>query len=249
MGNLTDQAYWENYYSRAKPQKSQIESVVSEYNKYWDFLISRNNTNPPKSLIEIGGHPGRYLAYLAHRYDLEPTSLDFNSDRSKIEDSMSVFGIKNYHIMQSDIFEHEIIEKYDVVISNGFIEHFKNFDEVLDKHCDYLKPGGTMLVMIPNMRNYIKFYKILVDRKNLKIHNLKSMKRKVFVDFGARNNLKLLKLEYFGGFPFSVHQELNIFQKIIFKTHRILFKFFLNKYLADCPNQYFSSTIIAIYKK
>ena len=51
-------------------------------------------------------------------------------------------------------------------------KHFENFDEVLDKHSSYLKKGGTMFILVPNMRNYVKYYKKAVDNDNLKIHNL-----------------------------------------------------------------------------
>lgn len=249
MNTLTDKEYWENYYSGGAVQKAQIESVVSEFDSFWNFLIEHNDVKPVESIIEIGGYPGRYLAYLANKYDLEPTSLDYNSDRVKIDEVMKAFEIPKYHVIQADIFNHIPEKQYDIVISNGFVEHFENYDEVLDKHSTFLKEGGTMFILVPNMRNYIKYYKKLVDNENLKIHNLKSMRKKVYTDFGVRNNLKLLKLQYYGGFPFTVHQQLNIFQKIIFKTHRILFKFFLNKFLINNPSRFFSSTLIAVYKK
>lgn len=249
MNELTDKVYWEKYYSGGEVQKSQIEAVVSEFDPFWDFLIKNNDVNPPKSIIEIGGYPGRYLAYLSNKYNLEPTSLDYNSDRFKIDEVMKIFHISDYHVIQADIFNHVPEKQYDIVISNGFVEHFEDYDTILDKHAKYLKPGGTLFVLVPNMRNYIKYYKKLVDNENLKIHNLKSMRKKVFYDFGVRNNLKLLKLEYYGGFPFSVHQELNVIQKVIFKVHRIAFKFFLNKFLIKNPSKFFSSTLIAIYKK
>lgn len=249
MEKLTTQTYWESYYSKSLVNKSGIESVVSEYEEYWDFLIEINNEEPPKTILEIGGYPGRYLAFLAKKYNLVPTSIDFNSDRSKIDDVMQTFEIKDYTIIHADIFTHQPTEKYDLVLSNGFIEHFDNFDVVLDKHCQYLKEGGTMLIMIPNMRYYIKYYKWLVDKKNLKIHNLKTMDFNVFKNFATRNELTLQKLTYFGGFPYTYHDGVNFFQKIIYKIHRYIFKFYGNKILKKNPSKYFSSTIIAVFKK
>jgi len=248
MTKLTTRDYWEGYYKKAITQSSQIKSIVSVYDVYWDNLIRNNDSNPPKTIIEIGGYPGRYLAYLADKYNLKPTSLDFNTDRTKIEESMKAFDIQEYEIIVSDFFKHEAIEKYDIVISNGFIEHFENFQEVLNLHLKYLKKGGTLLVMIPNMKYYIKFYKQFVDKKNLSIHNLKCMDLNTFKEFAQTNNLKIIKNEYFGGFPFSVHQKNNFAQKVIFKSHRLLFKFFLNKFIENKPTKYFSETIISIFK-
>jgi cyclopropane fatty-acyl-phospholipid synthase-like methyltransferase len=248
MNKLTDQAYWEHYYSKVITQKSQIESVISVYDKYWELLISNNDFTTPKTIIEIGGYPGRFLAYLSNKYNLIPTCLDFNSDSVKIQESMNSFGIKDYKIIQADILEYEPQEKYDIVISNGFIEHFSKYDEILDKHSLFLKDGGTMLVMIPNKRWLRKWYGYLVDYKNLKAHNLKCMNKKVFVNYSKRTNLKIICLEYFGGFAFSVHQELNFFQKLIYSATRLLFKR-ANPIVSKFPSKYYSSSLIAIYKK
>ena len=248
MTKLTTKDYWEDYYKKSITQNSQIKLIASVYDYYWELLIKNNEVNPPETIIEIGGYPGRYLAYLADKYNLIPTSLDFNTDRIKIEESMEAFGIKEYEIIVADFFEHEPNTKYDIVISNGFIEHFDNYHEVLNLHLKYLKKGGTLLVMIPNMTYYIKFYKLIVDKKNLSIHNLKCMNLKIFKEFAETNNLSILKNEYFGGFPFSVHQKNNLVQKLVFKIHRLLFKFFLNKFIMKRPTKYLSQTIISIYK-
>ena len=106
-----------------------------------------------------------------------------------------------------------------------------------------------MLIMIPNMKGYIRLYKYFVDYKNMKIHNLECMSLKVFKTFSDRNNLKTLKLNYFGGFPFNVHQKLNVFQKIIFQVHRFVFKRMLNKLIIKKPSKILSSTIIGIFEK
>ncbi len=250
MSRLTTQEYWESYYkTENKPQKEQIINICSTYDHFFEQLINSNAVSPPKTVIEIGGYPGRYLAYLGNKYNLTPTSFDYNSDAVKIKENMEAMNVKNYHIIQDDFFTYQPQEQYDIVISNGFIEHFENFDEALDRHLLYLKKGGTLMVNIPNMRNYIRYYKLAVDKSNLEIHNLKCMHLNVFKKFGQRYKLETLKIEHYGGFPFSVHQELNFIQKIIFKLHRLIFKFFLNKWIAKYPNRYFSTSIFALYKK
>ncbi|VXC31483.1 Methyltransferase domain-containing protein [Flavobacterium sp. 9AF] len=248
MDRLTDQDYWEKYYSKAITQKSQISTVVSEYDKYWDILINQNDNKEKKTIIELGGYPGRYLAYLADKYNLTPTCLDFNSDTIKIKESMTAFGIEDYKIIQADILNFIPTEKYDIVISNGFIEHFEDFKTVLNNHSNYLKKGGTMLVMIPNKRWLRKWYGYLVDYENLKAHNLRCMSKNTFKDFAQKNNLILIENTFFGGFPFSVHQKLNFFQKIVYNATRAIFKK-ANPFLKRNPSAFYSSSLISIYKK
>ncbi|WP_104734341.1 class I SAM-dependent methyltransferase [Hanstruepera ponticola] len=244
---LTTREYWEGYYKHDHSGRKHIVTVCSKYDLFWNTLITHDSKK--QTIIEIGGYPGRYLAYLADKYQLKPTCLDFNSDASQLQKTFASMGVFDYHLLEADFNIHTTKQQYDYVISLGFIEHFENFDTVLDKHLDYLKPGGRLLVMVPNKRYLRKFYGYLVDYKNLKAHNLKCMNFNTFKGFAKRNNLKILRLEYHGGFPFGVHQKLNIFQKFIFKSTRIIFKYVINPYLEKHPTKYLSATLVAVYEK
>jgi 2-polyprenyl-3-methyl-5-hydroxy-6-metoxy-1,4-benzoquinol methylase len=247
VDKLTTKEYWESYYKHSHANKQHIVTVCSYYDDIWDLFV--RSSDEAKSLLEIGGFPGRYLAYLASKYKLEPTCLDYNSDITQIEGSFNVMNVPVYHVVQEDFTKHKPNKKYDYVMSNGIIEHFEDYDAVLDLHVDYLNTNGRLLVMIPNMRGYVKIYKYLVDYKNLKVHNLKCMKLKVFTDFANRNNLSILHLDYYGGFAFNLHQKSNLMQKLIFKGHRLIFKFFVNDRLEKSPSKYFSASIIAVFEK
>ncbi|MBL4905495.1 MAG: class I SAM-dependent methyltransferase [Flavobacteriaceae bacterium] len=240
---LTTQQYWEKYYS-SNFDKSNIINIGKIFDGYWDKFISDSS----KSIIEIGGYPGRYLSYLASKYFLEPTCLDFNSDVEKIKGSMEKMDVKNCKIIKTDFTKFTPKENYDLVFSIGFIEHFENYEGIMDKHVAYLNPNGRVLIMIPNKRYLRKIYGYLCDYKNLKAHNLKSMRFKVFEDFSKRNNLEIETLEYTGGFPYKVHQKLNIFQKLVYHLFRFLFKR-LNPIIEKNPSKYLSGTIICICKK
>jgi 2-polyprenyl-3-methyl-5-hydroxy-6-metoxy-1,4-benzoquinol methylase len=244
---LTTRNYWENYYKNNHADKKHIVNTCSQYDSYWDEFIKEDSQS--KSIIEIGGYPGRYLAYLADKYKLEPTCLDYNSDTTQIERTFAVMNVGTYHLLDKDFTEYQTEVQYDYVISLGFVEHFDDFNAILDKHTAYLKPGGKMLIMIPNKRYLRRFYGYLLDYKNLKAHNLKCMSLKTFQDFGQRNNLKVSCLEYNGGFQFSVHQKLNFLQKLIFKATRIIFKFGLNPYIEKHPSKYLSASIIGVFEK
>lgn len=245
---LTSKEYWEEYYKKTQTTKDKISRIASEYDQLWEMLFSKNEANPPKTILEIGGYPGRYLAYLSDKFILVPTCLDYNSDVSKIEECMNIFDVNDYKVIQTDIFNHQIEKQYDIVISLGFVEHFSDYNQILDKHCEYLKPGGTLLIMIPNKRWLRKWYGYLVDYDNLKAHNLKCMNFKTFNDFAKRNNLNEIKLTYFGEFQYAVHQKLNFIQDIIKRVVKFIFKR-LNPFLRNHPSKFYSSSIIAIYKK
>jgi SAM-dependent methyltransferase len=244
---LTSRKYWQSYYEESAEDRETIIKVCSNYDFFWDKLVDSCD-QPPKSILEIGAFPGRYLAYLSSRYGLQATGLDFNPDDKKFMRSMHAMGIETANYICSDFLTHESHDKFDLVFSNGLIEHFTNFDEVLDKHCQYLKPGGAMLIMIPNKRFIRSLYGNLVDRKNQKAHNLACMNKAVFESFALRNNLKIEWLQYHGGFPYKVHAPLNVVQKSVYHLARFLALQF-NRWIKKHPSKWWSSALIGIYRK
>ncbi|MBL7843308.1 MAG: class I SAM-dependent methyltransferase [Cyclobacteriaceae bacterium] len=244
---LTSKKYWQEYYKEAAEDRDTIVKICGAYDFFWQLLI-RSCSFSPRTILEIGAFPGRYLAYLASNYNLSVTGLDFNTDRDKFSRTMHEMGVNEFNYVCSDFLQHIPEEKYDLVFSNGFIEHFTNFDEVLDKHVDYLNPGGAMMIMIPNKRYLRQIYGYLVDYRNLKAHNLRCMTLDVFAAFAKRNNLQINYLSYYGGFGFKVHQRLSVMQRLLYHPIRFLSIRF-HSLLRRHPSKWYSGTIVAIVSK
>jgi 2-polyprenyl-3-methyl-5-hydroxy-6-metoxy-1,4-benzoquinol methylase len=245
--NLTTQGYWENYYKDSSTEKKVIDRIGQTDDKYWNifYKVAKIKNN---NILEIGTYPGRYLAYLASKFNLAPTGIDYNSDSRKIEETMRIMDIKKYNYIQEDFFKVIPAEKFDLVFSMGFIEHFENFNEVMDKHVEFMNDGGALLIRVPNKKYFRKWYGMLVDYENLRIHNLKCMNFNVFTDFAQRNNLLIHTLNYEGGFAYPVHQDLNFIQKIIYHSVR-RFSIILDPLVKKFPSKFYSNHIIAIFTK
>lgn len=247
MTELTTQEYWENYYKSASEDRAIISKICGKYDSYWKLLID-SCTGEPRSILEVGAFPGRYLAYLASTYKLAPTGIDFNPDEEKFSRSMRTMGVTSFRYICSDFKKHEPDGLHDLVFSNGFIEHFTDYDAVLDRHVRYLRPGGSLLIMIPNKRYLRRVYGNLVDRENQLVHNLECMKLEVFRAFADRNGLKVVSLGYFGGFPFKVHARLSFWKKLIYHPVRWM-SGLLSGYLSSNPSKWWSGTIIAVFHR
>lgn len=244
---LTSQDYWVSYYSQSNNSPEVIKKIVGKYDMFWDEMVN-SLAYPPRTVLEIGAFPGRYLAYLAHKYNLRPTGIDFNPDSARFSETMRVMGVDDYSYIVADFLKAKPIEQFDLVISNGFVEHFDDFDSVLDLHVKYLKPGGAMVIMVPNKRFVRYFYGVLFDHANLKLHNLAVMRKSVFNRFANRNNLETLRLTYFGGFPYKVHQRLSgvrrVAQSILARAFRAV-----NPLLQRYPSRLWSSALVGVFKK
>ncbi|MEI6880077.1 MAG: methyltransferase domain-containing protein [Bacteroidota bacterium] len=245
---LTDQNYWENYYEKASTSKKTIERICSQYDPIWDLWISKSNKNP-NNLIEIGAYPGRYIAYLKNKYNIDITGLDFNSDKEKVKETMEIMGVENYTYLQADFFDYSPEKKYDLVYSNGFIEHFDDFNKAMDLHLNYLNEDGSLFIMIPNLNYLRRYYGLFFDKENLNIHNLNCMHLDVFKKFAQRNNLEIKYLNYHGGFAYRYHSKIS--NKLKLHLAALIIKIFkkINPLLEKHPSKYYSSNIIAIFTK
>ena len=97
-------------------------------------------------------------------------------------------------------------------------------DLIVDKHINALKPGGTLILEVPNFSGIQYVLHLLLDRTNLDRHNTDIMNKKFFEDVAKRHNLKLKCLEHTGGiFDFWWENENpTIFQKLAFNLLRPL---------------------------
>jgi 2-polyprenyl-3-methyl-5-hydroxy-6-metoxy-1,4-benzoquinol methylase len=152
----------------------------------WNVLLPRYLKTKGK-LLEVGCAPGRYLISLNRQFGLEPYGVDYeqtgvdetrrNFERAKLDTS---------NIIHADFFSPQFQKKYresfDVVFSNGFIEHFPNPKEVVRLHSDLVKPGGQLIVMIPALRGINYLIERLVNIDVLRIHNTEIMTRKTFAE-------------------------------------------------------------------
>lgn len=247
IDRLTTREYWSSYYSHNNADRDEIEHICGEYDDVWNILVN-SCKKKPETIIEIGAYPGRFLSYLASRYQLYPTALDFNPDLAAIEKSMAAMNVKNFRCINKDFLAFRPLKRYDLVVSIGFIEHFVNFDEVLDLHCNYVDENGAMLIMIPHMRYGQYLHRKIFDQENLDIHNLECMKTSVFEKFAERNDLQIRHLSYFGGFLTNVHKPLHGVKDLCNRVERKAFKL-INPVLSKHPSRFYSSTLIGIFTR
>jgi SAM-dependent methyltransferase len=178
---LTNKKYWDEHFGE---RKAFFNYEKSNYSKY---LHKHIDIDPNKSCIEIGAYPGENLGYIAKHFQYAPTAIDFIDNIFFIDENMKRNGINNCRIIQTDIFQLELTEKYDIVMSHGFIEHFDNYEDVIRIHIELLKKNGILLITVPYLGGfqgwiretlYSKAHKDKIWKShNQKIMNLEELRR------------------------------------------------------------------------
>jgi 2-polyprenyl-3-methyl-5-hydroxy-6-metoxy-1,4-benzoquinol methylase len=154
-------------------------------------------------ILEIGCAPGHWLVSLSKILKMTPYGMDYSEDGCALaRQTFESAGYPPDHIMQGDFFDDAVLaslkEKFDLVCSFGFVEHFDDLYGVLLRHVPLLNPKGWLCVTMPNLLylNSLWQSKEILDR-----HHLPSMRTGVLQETLSQvPGLRLAWAGYFGVF-------------------------------------------------
>lgn len=189
--NITDQTHWDSYWSNYQFDKAPNKVV---FHKLIDRLCQG------KSFIEIGGFPGIFASYLFNKGIKDVTVLDFymNTDIVRKIEQKNQIPEDTIKCIHSDFFKLTSIRKYDVVFSCGFVEHFQNTEDVINRHINLMSDDGQLLILIPNFLGLNGAIQSKFDKDNLDAHNLNSMKLDILKGIMQKSGLKDISVDYLG---------------------------------------------------
>ncbi len=253
MSTLTEQEFWERYWQDC------VLPSEPDMRIGFDRCLARRlkellSGKVSGRVLEIGCAPGKWLSFFAREFGMEPGGIEYSQAGMRATmKNLQLLGLPCGEILAGDFFTLPPEPVYDVVMSYGFIEHFDNPDEVVARHLGWLKPGGVLVLAVPNFCGVYTPLQAALDKEILQKHNLAIMNLEYFRQMAARQSVALLDVGYIGSFE----PALPVQPKGI-KTARVFFvKLFLRLMLRvrrspllDRVNHpAFSSTILAVYRK
>lgn len=188
---MTDKQFWEEYWANYQydkiPQKVVFEKFMPHFDK-------------KKSFIDIGGFPGTLAAFFYKRGITDVTVLDFvmNTDIVRKFESINQLPENSIQCIQADFFNFESERKYDIVFSSGFVEHFQNTNDVIQRHVNLMSENGQLLILIPNFLGINGKVQARYDKENLAAHNLQSMNINYLKSIMQHFNFSKFSVEYIG---------------------------------------------------
>lgn len=251
---LTKPVFWDDYWQKNLTNRTRVKRslLIAEIHKIFDKYLP---ADPSFSILEIGGAPGEYLVYMSRKFGYSVHSMDYSEVGN--EKTRETFKTSNIpvSIYERDLFSSaEDLPRFDIVYSLGFIEHFDNPVSAVAKHAELLKPGGILMIGVPNLTGIYQFFlKHLSPTFNL-THNLQIMDLKNWDPFESDLKLTSVFKGYVGGFEPMVMKKLdekslfNNFLLLIVKILMIFFSFRM-KFLRRFNSKYWSGYLIGIYRK
>ena len=243
MKNLATLDYWTDTF-----QDQNIKLNDNDIIKHW--ILKYLSFKDSESCIEIGCYPGKYLT-IPGDFGVEVNGIDFIKKVSKLSD---VFLKKGYNVGEficEDFTENSIDKKFDYVMSFGFIEHFDDWELIVQNHCDLVDNDGFIIIEVPNFNGFFqKIPRFIFDYDDLKRHNLKSMNLYKWIDILETNGFDIITAEYFGGYNLWFDKEITNKKILFFKKGMIfLLKKLIRIIYSSIPNHKSFSNYLGVIAK
>jgi 2-polyprenyl-3-methyl-5-hydroxy-6-metoxy-1,4-benzoquinol methylase len=136
------------------------------------------------------------MVYIAKEFGYRIDGLDYSNNMDYVRANLRYNGIYDSELFNVDFFEFTPIKKYDLVLSGGFVEHFEDFQAVVSKHTEFVKPGGLVVIIVPNLTHIHRVLCGLFAPDVLKVHRFPLMRRDVLRQTLERAGLQVLHCGY-----------------------------------------------------
>ncbi len=164
MTRLTDLAFWEaNWWQGVHPQRLRLyrdfdfETVrllrdAGLHTRDARYSPSAHSPTRPPRVLEIGGGGSRVLPYLGRNFGFEVWGSDFSLSGCRLLRANLALAETRGWVVCEDLFQSSLkAESFDLVYSSGLIEHFEDTRAVVSEHLRLLKPGGRLVLIVPNL--------------------------------------------------------------------------------------------------
>ncbi len=250
----TEVRFWDKYWSvqksssRSGRESLQIKEIKKLFNQY---LPKGKDINA----LEIGGAYGEYLMYLHDHLNYQVNSLDYSKEGNDATLQRFKEAGREIRVFEQDLFgDLSAIPSFDIVFSLGFIEHFDDPLPAVAKHLELVKPGGILLLGVPNLGG---IYKTVLRRAAPSFevtHNLEIMQIDSWNVFETKFDLMPIFKGYVGGFePLNMKKRelntivargLNLIATALTVTLSFHFSF-----LRKFNSPFWSGYMVGIYRK
>jgi len=193
-------------------KNSNLQKIIYLFRKFEIFYYLNTILKKFKkvdSFCELGCGSSILLSKLSKNVK-KVVGIDYSS--SALKASKNFFNSKqvaNFELIQDDVTKLKTKKKFDVVFSNGLVEHFSDPLIVIDNHVKITKKGGSTIILVP-LKHSFKYIWFLLSKINRKLWPWPDQ------IFFTTNSMKQICKEYYN------NKKLNISIKNIWLTANVL---------------------------
>jgi hypothetical protein len=195
---LTSKEFWLRYWE----SKDDVVKQVPRKFLFSDMLDKVMGMTKVRTSLELGGFPGHYSIYLKKFHKVKTTLLDYVIHPRLLKELQEANGLQPGEVisMEEDLFSHQPEQRYDLVFSNGLIEHFKDTEDIIRQHVKYLEKDGVLWLSLPNLTGMNGLVQQWFDKENYDIHYIECMDPEYLAGICRKLGLKDVQAYYYGKF-------------------------------------------------
>jgi 2-polyprenyl-3-methyl-5-hydroxy-6-metoxy-1,4-benzoquinol methylase len=219
--------YWDKAWAtydipkEANPQHGGLPNYVNRrFHEYFCKIFSTMNTQG-KNILEIGCARSVWLPYFAKEFGFKVYGIDYSE--IGCQQAVQILGNErvNGKIVCADFFSPpgSMLEVFDVVVSFGVLEHFRDTTACIATFSKFLKPGGLLITSIPNLLGLNGLIQKVVNRTIFDIHvsiDINTLKRAHEI-----NGLRIILCNYFLFAIFGLVNIENLKGTLFYKVARL----------------------------
>lgn len=125
--------------------ESDDEQLATALERKFNYAIERCELGAGKRVLEIGPGWGAFAEY-ALRSDIDFTGITNSTVSQDYLMRKLSTDSDRFRILSTDFLRYEPKDKFDAIVIMGVIEHLPQYERVLVKFCNLLKPGGAVFL-------------------------------------------------------------------------------------------------------
>lgn len=192
--SLADKEAWDKLYFGKRPYGVSKKDQISQW------ICGQLSERESGRSLEIGCFPGRYLPTIgAFGYQLN--GIDMQAGVLELPTWLADQGYEVGEFVKADFFDWSPGVTFDLVFSLGFIEHFENWEAVVERHLQLVAPDGLIMLEAPNFLGpFQNWFHRTFDSENLALHHVPAMDPFKWGDVVRQNGFEILFCGFFGKF-------------------------------------------------
>jgi SAM-dependent methyltransferase len=216
-GDAAGKEYWNAIWKQLPPVGRYDGPVYEQHPVLARFL---SNTGGGDA-IEIGCGTGSYMIYINKEFGYRIDGLDYSDNMDYVRANLLYNGIQDSELFHADFFEFVPPRKYDLVLSGGFAEHFDDHEVVVRRHAEWAKPGGLVVIIVPNLTHIHRLLCGMFAPDLLRVHRFPLMRRNVMCQTLEGAGLRVLHCEYHKTFrstyklPGTINLSFKVIQRLL----------------------------------
>jgi 2-polyprenyl-3-methyl-5-hydroxy-6-metoxy-1,4-benzoquinol methylase len=239
-GDAAGKEYWNSIWKKLPPVE-RYEGPLYEQHPVLSRFLSRAGGG---DAIEIGCGTGSYMIYLNKEFGYRIDGLDYSDNMDYVRANLQHNGVAGSQLFNADFFEFAPPKKYDLVLSGGFAEHFDDYESVVARHAEWAKPGGLVVIIVPNLTHIHKLLCGFFAPEVLRVHRFPLMRSNIMRQTLEKAGLRVLHCEYHKTFrpTYNLPRGVGLFFRAVHKLLRA-------SGLDDIGNRFGSPYLISVSRK